>query len=150
MAILITGLIGAVLIYLGAITLDGSFKKWYLGPRTFPPQAIVYATIPTGLGFIEICIILALSPIMDFDTAQKMITLLVGPTFALGFVFAIWQPNWIKPYWVRWLEGNYKQEIYGLIAAAREDAEAWERRVATQAGLEEWAKEVAGEPQPKH
>ena len=56
MTALLIGIIGIVFIYLGVITLNGSYKQWYLGPKIFPPQALVYASIPFGIAAIELCV----------------------------------------------------------------------------------------------
>jgi hypothetical protein len=147
MVILITGLGGIVLVHLGIRVLTGTFKRWYLGPRIFPPQAVVYGSIPFGIAAIELCIIATFVHFPDPDTTGWVMALTVGPTALFGYILAVWRPKWIKPHWVRWLEGNYSHKLHSLIAAARQDPKSWEKRVATQEGLEEWAREVAGEPQ---
>ena len=70
--VVVTAVIGSAFIYLGIVVLNGTYKKWYLGPRIFPPQAIVYATIPIGVGFLELTIILLLSSInfVNLQTAN--------------------------------------------------------------------------------
>jgi len=148
-AVLINGIIGLVFIYLGFITLNGSYKIWYLGPQIFPPQAVVYGTIPTGIAFLEISMILILAPLLGPDITGWMVGLLVLPVLVIAFVLAIWRPKWIKPKWVNWLEENYSDKIDILIKDARKNPESWKVRVATQEGLEVWAREVAGEPGKK-
>ncbi len=146
MAVFITGLTGIIFVYLGIITLNGSYKKWYLGPRIFPPQALVYASIPFGVAAIELCLIVIFTSSLNPDTTGWIITIIVAPTTIFGFILAAWRPKWIKPHWVQWLEENYDDKIYILIADARSNPIAWETRVSTQIGLEEWAEEVVGKP----
>ncbi len=150
MVMLFTGLWGIALIYFGIAILVGDFKRWYLGPRIFPPQAIVYGSVLFGLAAIELCVIVALASYLDPDTTGWVVALTAGLTALSGFVLAIWQPRWIKPHWVRWLEENYWDRIHILIADARRNPRHWEERVATQEGLEEWALQVAGEPRHRH
>lgn len=147
---LIFGLSGLGFIYAGIRILEGKYKIWYLGPRIFPPQAIIYGLIPFGFAGLELCIITLLPYHLSPDVIGAIITLLVLPTTLLGFILAVWRPRWVRPRWVRWLEDNYGDRIHTLIVAARKDSQAWEERVATQEGLEEWAREVAGEPGRKH
>lgn len=147
MVIITTGIVGIVFIFLGVITLNGSYKRWYLGPQIFPPQAIVYATIPLGLVAIELCVVLIFGPYLEPDIAAGIALFTVGPTLIFGYILAFWHPKWIKPYWVNWLEENYtREELAILIATARRDPEAWEARVSTQEGLEAWAEEVIKRP----
>lgn len=150
LVVLFTGLAGFALVYFGILMRVGAFKRWYLGPRIFPPQAITYGAIPFGVAAIELCVVIVLTPHPNPnpDAIGWVVALTAGLTSLFGFVLAIWRPRWIKPYWVRWLEDNYGDRIHILIAAARRDPKAWEKRVATQQGLEEWAREVAGEPGP--
>ncbi len=148
MAVFIAGVIGITFLYLGVITLNGSYKVWYLGPKIFPPQAIVYGTIPVGIAFLEISVLSIFAPLLGPDIAGWMVGLLVLPVLLIAIVLAIWRPKWIKPKWVNWLETNYSNKIDILLEDARKDPEAWKKQVATQEGLEAWAREVAGEPQP--
>ncbi|MCB9421334.1 MAG: hypothetical protein H6667_16140 [Ardenticatenaceae bacterium] len=67
--VLFFGLAGLGLIYIGVLTLNGTYKKWYLGPRIFPPQAIVYGAIPFGAACVELSIILMLTSLLGPDIA---------------------------------------------------------------------------------
>ncbi len=140
------GIVGSILIYLGMITLNGTYKKWYLGPHIFPPQAIVYGAIPFGISGIGLCLAGIISIFLDFNAVICIVGIFVFPSTIFGFILAAWRPKWIKPHWVRWLEEYYGDKIYILIADAQNNPAVWEVRVSTQAGLEEWAEEVAGKP----
>ena len=68
----------------------------------------------------------------------------------LAIVFALWQPDWMKPEWLVWLQQNHS----GVISLLREDLmhnrrgaafKAWKRRVSTQQGFEAWVEEVRRE-----
>ena len=149
-AIFFLGIVGCVLIYLGVITLNGTYKKWYLGPRVFPSQAYAYMGIPLGIVALEMCIIGLLSPLFNPDTIGWLMGATILPTLVISYILGIWRPKWITPDWVWWLEENYSHNIYQLIAEAKKDPELWGQRVSTQKGLEDWAREVAGEPRPKN
>jgi hypothetical protein len=55
----------------------------------------------------------------------------------------IWQPSWLKPYWLRWLEDNYGHMMDFMFEEARRMGRSWEAQVRTQADLEAWADSVA-------
>ncbi|MEM7344937.1 MAG: hypothetical protein AAF485_11905 [Chloroflexota bacterium] len=68
-----------------------------------------------------------------------MIILFVSPIIAL-----VWQPKWLKPTWLQWLEANYGHVLDKMFAAARQIGPAeWENQVATQSQLELWADQLA-------
>ncbi len=56
----------------------------------------------------------------------------------------MWQPWWLKPAWLRWLEENYGDVLEDLFAEARAmGMRKWAEQVKTQEGLERWADGVA-------
>jgi hypothetical protein len=62
----------------------------------------------------------------------------------LPVVFLIWQPKWLKPHWLQWLEDNYGHVLDDMLAEARRMGQwNWEARVKTQANLEYWADTIA-------
>ena len=64
--------------------------------------------------------------------------------FALPLVTLVWQPTWLKPAWLQWLEANYGPGLEKMFKKARQMGPSqWEAQVKTQAGLEQWANEVA-------
>jgi hypothetical protein len=61
----------------------------------------------------------------------------------MGMLFAVRDTWWIKPRWYRWLEEHHGDIIPLLQQEARAMGRwKWQRRVATQEGLEEWVAEV--------
>jgi hypothetical protein len=146
----IAGLVGLGLFFIllgGSIRL-GYLKKWYLGPDDpiFYPKPGVYGFIPLGLA----CIILALG--LVFQGLENWLVLGV-PMFLclITFLLVGLQPWWIKPAWVRWLEEENDDILDRLIQEARWTKD-WEKRIATQEGLEAWVTEVRekwGEPRVK-
>jgi hypothetical protein len=142
------GLFGFLVLSGGIAHLTGRFKRWFTGPRIYPPQAILYGSIPLGVASIVLSAAVGLSQRLGPRATETMVLWGALPLTLLGFVLAIWRPRWTKPKWILWLEENYGDRIHILWGAARRDPNAWARRVATQEGLEEWAREVAGEPRP--
>jgi len=62
----------------------------------------------------------------------------------LVVVSLIWQPRWLKPFWLRWLEDNYGHVLEEMFEEARQmGVRNWEAQVKTQADLERWADSVA-------
>lgn len=62
------------------------------------------------------------------------------PLLIVTLILATWQPRWLKPTWLRWLETNHEQFLYLLWEDARKMGRwKWQRQVNTQKGLEEWA-----------
>lgn len=64
------------------------------------------------------------------------------PLFVVGLILAAWNPWWLRPRWLVYLEEEYGSVMWHLLEEATKDARAWEKRVRTQAGLEEWAEET--------
>jgi hypothetical protein len=146
----IAGLVGSGLffIFLGSGVRLGYWKKWYLGPDDpiFYPKPGVYGFIP--LGFFCFCtasVLVLPEPWQTFATwaAFSLCALCI---FLIGL-----QPWWIKPAWVCWLEEENADILDRLIEEARQTKD-WDKRIATQEGLEAWVAEVRekwGEPQIK-
>jgi hypothetical protein len=163
-------LIGVAFLYVGIKVLVGFSKRWILLPYWhYPPtkSAILAAhrtgyfrgerlDCPTwgiatalilsagGVLSIEICILIVLLPFLS----SSQVLWGMRSIFAT-FLFVLVTPvgrRWFKSHWAYWLEENYGGKLDILIADVRRDPEAWEKRVATREGLEEWAREVAGEP----
>jgi hypothetical protein len=68
----------------------------------------------------------------------------VGVGFGVvGLLFNYLQPSFLKPDWLRWLEREHGDIINHLVEEAnRMGLEVWEKRVETQAGLEDWVAQV--------
>ena len=76
------------------------------------------------------------------DDTLSLVVLAV--LFALPMVTLIWQPVWLKPAWLQWLEANYGPVMEKLFKKARQmGVSQWEAEVKTQAGLEQWADNIA-------
>ena len=131
--------IGGVGLVSGFFMWTGRLKTWFLVRR-------IPVLLPTAF-FNGSVVLLGLVPITLAVAALtgKLILLwcLVLPLMMLALVLAIWQPWWIQPAWYRWLEEHHGD----IIPLLQEEARAmgrwnWQRRVATQEGLERWVAEV--------
>jgi hypothetical protein len=60
----------------------------------------------------------------------------------ITYILAIWQPWWLKPAWLRWLEKKHGDILEILWEDVRKDRWRWEREVRTQEDLEAWVAEV--------
>ena len=100
------------------------------------PKSSVYALIPLGLLFLSALIF----PMVEGATVNVIFFGLM----ILVVVSLIWQPGWLKPAWLGWLEDNYGHVLEGMFEEARQmGPRNWEVQVKTQAELENWADGVA-------
>jgi hypothetical protein len=127
-------------ILLGIILRLGKFRQIYTG-RSMPVYAqreIFHLAIPIGLGFL----IVGLMGV--FPNFKDPLTYPLAFSFFATMILAIWQPWWLKPTWLRWLEDNYGHVLEKMFAEAREmGRREWAEQVKTQEGLEQWADSVA-------
>ncbi len=65
----------------------------------------------------------------------------VFPLGIIAVLVVVFQPKWLKPKWVRWLEDNHGDILEMLIEEGRRTPN-WSKRVNTQEGLEAWVTEV--------
>ncbi len=147
-AIMFLGGAGLFLIVIGGGIRLGYGRRWYLGPDDpiFYPKQGVYGPVPLGLSFW--CILLVLVLPEPWETFATWVAF----SFAILSIFLIGlQPWWIKPAWVRWLEEENDDILDRLIQEACWTKD-WEKRIATQEGLEAWVAQVRekwGEPRVK-
>lgn len=130
----VTFLIWGVLLRMGYLRVSYAIK----GNPVFAPPALLHSLIFLGLAIGS----LAIGPLIPSDVRLNFGTYVFGPLIISVFVFAIWQPWWLKPAWLRWLEKEHGDIIEILWEEVRKEGHAWERRVRTQAQLEAWAAEV--------
>jgi hypothetical protein len=67
-----------------------------------------------------------------------------GTMLLIAIIISFLKPNFLKPYWLRWLEDNYGHVLELMFEEARQmGGRNWEMQVKTQAELETWADSVA-------
>jgi hypothetical protein len=78
------------------------------------------------------------------EAARLVIFGIAFPLMICVFFVVIFQPKWLKPKWICWLEENQGDILDLLIEEARQTPKwtDWAERVNTQEGLERWVAEV--------
>ncbi|MEW5956940.1 MAG: hypothetical protein AB1801_04395 [Chloroflexota bacterium] len=132
-------IVGLGVIVFGGLIKIGWYKRWYLmnDDSIFFDKSAHYAFIPLGLSFISLGIMLLLPPLSKASSYALYTFFFLG---GLGVIFFFWQPSWLKPSWVRWLEENHSDVLDILIDEARKTPN-WGHYVSTRADMEYW---VAG------
>jgi len=98
-------------------------------------------SILIGLQFVVIALMIVYPYPHYFG---KLLGYLLGVLAFSSLILAAWSPGWIKPTWLRWMEDNYMHVLEEMFDEARAMGRFdWEKRVRTQAELEQWAESVA-------
>jgi hypothetical protein len=140
-------ILGIATLALGLFVRFGGFKRWYVvRGRAMWSEAVRYGLIPLGFAIIAAVVAAQLIPGTSPPGGTEfwifLTMLLVALTVGAG------KPRWLQPHWLLWLIDNYPDQMEALLEDARRNSWTWQERVQTQQGLEAWAREVAGEPQP--
>ena len=119
------------------------------GFTVYMPSAFAFVGIPLGLTILALGIVVSL-PVAPEDRGN-MAMYTMFPLLIATYILAVWQPWWLKPFWLRWLEKEHNDILHLLWEDARKAPRQWERRVRTQQGLEKWVTEVRRKhnPDPK-
>ena len=135
---------GLVLFGLGLAARLGYLKRMFIQKRRTGVYSrnTGYALMPAGL------FLLSLYPLSLWKgpevTAHLPSLVLFVALFVLPLLTLVWQPRWLKPDWLCWLEDNYGDVLDKMFQAARQmGSRQWEAQVSTQADLEYWADSVA-------
>ena len=133
---------GSLLLVIGILIRLGIWRAIYAvkGYPIYMPRDLVLVGIPMALTVLSIGLI----PILPIAKENRggVITYVTAPLLIMTYILAMWQPWWLKPAWLRWLEKEHGDIIHLLWEDVRQDRGGWEQRVRTQAGLEEWVAEV--------
>lgn len=135
---------GLTLFGLGLAVRLGYLKRMFIQKKKtgFYSRNTGYALMPAGL------FLLSFYPIFLWKGKQATEALpsliIIVTLFVLPLIAIIWQPRWLKPAWLQWLDDNYGHVLEKMFKAARQmGPRRWEAQVSTQAGLEWWAESVA-------
>lgn len=135
---------GLVLFGLGLAARLGYLKRMFIQERTTGPYSrnTPYALMPAGL------FLLSFYPIFlwkgDRPTEDPSSLVVLAVLFVLPLAALVWQPRWLKPAWLQWLEANYGPVLEKMFKEARQmGSRRWEAQVKTQAGLEQWVERIA-------
>jgi hypothetical protein len=133
---------GFLFFILGVLSRLGYLRFVYAaeGHLILTPPSFVFVFVLGGI----IMMLLGFLPVLPITTEDKgsLVLYVLGPLLLLFYALAIWQPWWLKPVWLRWLEREHGDVIELLWEDVRKDRWGWERRVRTQAQLEAWVAEV--------
>lgn len=139
--------IGVFMIFYGIRLKKGFYKIWYMKPWVRAGSNI-YTLIPVGItaflwGIIGLLVLTAPKD----NITLKYLTLILGiisiGSIIVGILLAFFFPDHMKPYWLKWLEGEHKD----ILPILRKEANqlgypTWDNLVKTQADLENWVAEV--------
>ena len=131
-----------LVLVMGLLARLGIWRSIYVfeGNPVATPQALVFVLIPGGIMLLSLFFILIL-PVAP-ETRGDLILYIFGPLLIAIYILAVWQPWWLKPKWLRWLEAEHGHIIHILRDEARQAGWKWEREVRTQEQLEAWVAEV--------
>jgi len=138
--VLVLGSVGVLFIVMGVLIRIGRYKRWYLvdDNSMFYHKAAYYGFIPWGLASM-------LAPMIIFlptgAAEQGLVVYVVFSLLGIGVLLTFWQPWWLTPGWVRWLERNHN-DILDILIEEGDQTPNWARHVNTQEQLEEWVAEV--------
>jgi hypothetical protein len=134
--------IGIGFAILGLRTYLGVDKFWWWSQSTpVVPTGIVFGAFPASFLFLLMAYIFR--PSVPVEMRMAIADYIGVPLIFLTLIFSMWQPRWLKPKWLRWLETHHRPILGQLREEARKEKwREWQRRVQTQKGLEEWVEEV--------
>ena len=142
MNIVIIGLLGLGFMGAGLIARLGYMKALYLaqGVSVFVPGVMKYTFLPFGITLIVME--LSLSEFVPVEYRDFIFRCIFGSMLLSTIVLAMWQPNWLLPYWLRYLRQTYGYAgAEFLLSKARYDP-SWFKKVRTHEGLVAWAEET--------
>lgn len=103
----------------------------------------VYAAIPFGTGLVLIGIFSLLHSILPLD---NLYISMLGVCFVAGIIFIAWQPRFLKPWWLIWLEDNYHGiERGALLEVAGRNPNKFAQLTPDEASLKAWAESTLDE-----
>ena len=138
--------LGACFVAVGLAARLGLWKNWYWHSR-----GLIYSYVPLGLVFILYSFNDLAAERLGSSYVYQWLSyyvLLYQGLIVLLIIVGIWwsgrPPGFVKPTWVRWVEGYPKKVYKALARAVEEGEEDWESHVASQEALEAWVKALRG------
>ncbi|MFZ1397477.1 MAG: hypothetical protein WAS33_11290 [Candidatus Promineifilaceae bacterium] len=141
--LILFSLISLFFLLIGIRIRTGGFKALYLakGIPVLIPRAIQNMFIPLGITFLIWGIVWS-DFISNIEMGNRLFGFIVMPMMLVSIILGVWNPQWLRPRWLNYLEDEYGSVMWKLLDEARKEMPGWSRRVQTQAGLEEWAEET--------
>jgi hypothetical protein len=141
---LFANIAGLVLFGLGLAARLGYLKRMFIQKRTtgLVSRYTGYALMPAGLFLLSFYPLFLWKGDRPTDDVSSFLVLTV--LFVLPLITLVWQPGWLKPAWLQWLEAHYGPVLEKMFKEARQmGLRQWEAQVKTQADLEWWADRTA-------
>lgn len=140
---LIVGGLGMFMVVSDTIIYLGFYRSAYIVEAGNPVFVNKLLLGVPGIGLGLWCLFIAFLVIFPKSLRADLFSYIGIPLLLITIILAEWQPNWLKPKWLRWLEKEHG-DIIGLLweDARKRDRWEWERQVHTQEGLEAWVAQV--------
>jgi hypothetical protein len=135
--------VGVFSVYFGINSLLGRQRHSYIFPLDFGYVGGLanYGALPLGIMAVSWAFIFTfLGASEAWGPICTCISTLVGFS---GILLGMFQPKFMEPQWYRWLIENHEDIWHLLQQDVRQmGLDVWQRRTATQEGLEAWVAEV--------
>jgi hypothetical protein len=143
MAILFV-LLGITFLVVGLRMIFSDDKFWWWSKSNpVVPTSVVFAAFPAALLLFLLAFIFYYQSYIPTEVKNNLVLFGGIPLLIISVALSIWQPLWLKPKWLRWLETHHGSVLALLQEEARkEEWSVWQNQVRTQEGLEEWVEEV--------
>lgn len=143
-AFLLLSLIALCLFTFGIYLWRGGYKSLYITRNRLPvvaPQAFKNILIPFGICMFVFA--LAMPSFIPKNLRDLFFDIGVV-LFVLTLLLGIWDPRWLKPRWLVYLEDTYGRDFTQIILLpAAGDEPGWAQRMRTLEDVKMWAAEVA-------
>ncbi len=121
----------------------GHDKRWFVMPGAYISRNFYFFLPPFIIGLTLTIVATVLVGHNPNGSFGEILFPLVFGFYALGFVFAYFEPDWLSPAWYRWLKHKHGDILPILEQEANRLGRAqWLGRVQTQKDLETWVAEV--------
>jgi hypothetical protein len=137
MVMVLLGVFGLIQIILGLSFHLGYLRRSIIYWTTFTSS--IYAAVPLGISFL--C--LSVGSQLPSPGLRQVFLIIAGIFLVIGIVLGLTMPQFLTPWWFRYLRENYDESfIFVLLKDAADNYSSWTKRTQTQEGLEEWVAEV--------
>ncbi|MFZ0544042.1 MAG: hypothetical protein WAM60_01295 [Candidatus Promineifilaceae bacterium] len=125
------------------LLVSGDKYWWWQKSNPVVPTGIVFGAIPAAILSFLTAFLFFFEASLTVETRQTLFIYAAWPLILLAIILTIWQPRWLKPKWLRWLEDHHKSILPLLWEEAhKEDYQKWRLHVESQEGLEKWVENV--------
>ena len=124
---------GSVFFALGVTARLGLWKGWYWNSRKS-----AYGYIPVGLAFLTYNWRPEIEAFFGSEVAFYVIFVLL---FIVGGWWSLSPPNFVKPFWIRWIE-EQPHEVQEAMHKQVKNDEEWRSRVTSRRAVEQWARSI--------